>query len=448
MSVRPLAIADVVARVLGALAIAASAALLIAAQVPAQTPAQAGPRPPSIGEPWVAQDRAIAARFAPVFHQGIVGSGRFDYPTNVDFDGDWIGTNNWANAADRKFPLKAYIYYAVSETTTHYFIHYAVFHPRDTKGGDALGATLSRGVRAGAAAANSVKKTGVGNDVVLAHENDFEGCLVVAEKRGRSFATAVSVIVETMAHNHYLKFAREPDLDKDIGPFRRDGERPILYIEPRGHGIEALDEESEKPAAARDAESREPGRLRQGLGGLMKGLRKLRKVVPLDPPEMVKIYRFTGQADDPENPAPGPGLSTRTTAASATGTMASPATPPAVGYELLPIYSTIWPRARAGLGDTFGEVVDYGSRTISVLPVVGGRPTERRVAIGEIGSALKGNHGAANRARPPWAWFDMSERDRPFGEWFFDPAGTIKRHFSSMSTVSLDYLRLPFMGVR
>jgi hypothetical protein len=74
---------------------------------------------------WEDRDREIASRFAPVFHQGMVGSGRFDYITNFDFDDDWVGDNNWANAELGQYPLKAYVYYAVSETPTHYFIHYA-----------------------------------------------------------------------------------------------------------------------------------------------------------------------------------------------------------------------------------------------------------------------------------------------------------------------------------
>ena len=146
-------------------------------------------RPPAVPATppvsWADEDRAIAVRFAPIFHQGIVGDGRFDYPANFDFDGDWVGGNNWEHAADTKYPLKGYVYYAVSETPTHYYIHYAVFHPRDTKGGETTGVVLSKGVRAGATAAQRVKRTGVADDVVLAHENDFEGCLVVAEKQGR-----------------------------------------------------------------------------------------------------------------------------------------------------------------------------------------------------------------------------------------------------------------------
>ena len=45
--------------------------------------------------------------------------------------------------------------------------------------------------------------------------------------------------------------------------------------------------------------------------------------------------------------------------------------------------------------------------------------------LGVLESALRGVAGAPNKARPPWGWFDISERDRPLGEWFFDPANTL-----------------------
>ncbi|HKZ00915.1 MAG TPA: hypothetical protein VJ180_01670, partial [Pyrinomonadaceae bacterium] len=72
-------------------------------------------------------DREIAARFAPIFYQALGDKPRSDYLTNFDFDGDWRGDNNWSNSDDKKHPLKAYVYYSVSETASHLFIHYAVF---------------------------------------------------------------------------------------------------------------------------------------------------------------------------------------------------------------------------------------------------------------------------------------------------------------------------------
>lgn len=133
-----------------------------------------------------AKDKQIAAQFSPVFYQSLGNSPRSDYITNFDFDGDWKGDNNWRNLDNRSFPLRAWIYYSVTETATHYFIHYVYFHPRDYKSGltpSALEKLLARKNqrRAGKESAGSLA-----NEIALSHENDLEGSLVVAEKRGLS----------------------------------------------------------------------------------------------------------------------------------------------------------------------------------------------------------------------------------------------------------------------
>ncbi len=105
------------------------------------------PRDAAALTPQNVRDRQIASHFAPTFHQGLGDHRRADYVTNFDFDGDWRGDNNWTHADDPRFPLRAYVYYAVSETATHYFIHYALFHPRDYKGGGLRGPLLSEAIR-------------------------------------------------------------------------------------------------------------------------------------------------------------------------------------------------------------------------------------------------------------------------------------------------------------
>lgn len=50
-------------------------------------------------------------------------------------------------------------------------------------------------------------------------------------------------------------------------------------------------------------------------------------------------------------------------------------------------------------------------------------------------------------ARAPWGWFDGKERGRPLGEWFFDPAATVKRHFRLGSTFSTVYTHAPGLGI-
>jgi hypothetical protein len=63
---------------------------------------------------------------------------RGDFMNRFDFDGDWNGLNNWANLAARPPSdyrkderVRAYMYYSVVETPTHYFINYCSYHAHD-----------------------------------------------------------------------------------------------------------------------------------------------------------------------------------------------------------------------------------------------------------------------------------------------------------------------------
>ena len=156
----------------------------------------------------------------------------------------------------------------------------------------------------------------------------------------------MAVIVETMAHNHYLKFEREPASNSAFARFQRDGEHPILYIEPKGHGIEALDDDSERPAASRAVDSGAKGVVKKGLGGLLKGLNKAKKIVTLEPPETVRVYSYTGKAEDPE----------------AAGASVVAGQSPTTGYDLEPIYDTLWKDAQGYVKrHVWGSRKDYGT---------------------------------------------------------------------------------------
>lgn len=334
-----------------------------------------------------AQEREVAARFAPLFYQGLGERARHDYITSFDFDGDWRGDNNWAHADDRRFKLKANVYYAVSETETHFFIHYALFHPRDYKGGE-RGALLSEIIREGARRGGKYDPTGQLGEATLAHENDMEGCLVVVAKNGNDLQQARVVFVETMAHNRFLKYVAEDAQPGGFDTISLEAQRPRLYVEPKGHGVEAY---------------RVGERQGQRYG--------------------ILIYSFDGRADDPEQ-----GSRER------------------VSYELLPLYTTLWPRSARGVNETFGEAHDFGRVTISVVEK-DGRRVERQVKLGTRGMSLLGVVGAPNMARPPWGWFDREERGRPLGEWFFDPARTVKRHYNRGTDFSVSYIYAPFLGV-
>lgn len=337
-----------------------------------------------------ARERQIAERFAPVFRQALGDHPRADYLTNFDFDGDWRGDNNWKNTDDTRFRLRAYVYFAASETSTHFYAHYAVFHPRDYKGGSTAGPLLSDAIREGVRRGGKYDPTKLSSEAVLAHENDMEGCLVVAEKNGEEPARARVILVETLAHDRFLKYVPEGGAAvASMSPVRLEGARPVLYVEPKGHGVLAY----------------EGGPRQSPQGGTL-------------------VYTFAGRAEDPE---------------------AAGREKESVGYELVPLYDTLWRRALTGSRETFGEVADYGALSFEAAGAK--RPSKRTKKMGRLGASFLGAFGAPNAARPPWGWFDRAERGRPRGEWFFDPAATAKRHLGRDSNFSTAYLHAPFLGL-
>jgi Zn-dependent protease with chaperone function len=333
--------------------------------------------------PRQVRDREVAALFAPIFHHGLGTSPRYDYITNFDFDGDWRGDNNWKNAADRQYAMNSWVYYSVRETATHCFIHYAAFHPRDYKGGERRGTFLSRGIRAAVNAAGRYDPTGRAEEAVLAHENDLEGALVVVEKRGDDPARGRVVFVETMAHNSFLKYVPEGTPREGFAAVSLSGRHVRLFIEPRGHGIQSWRGDDEQ--------------LKQSVNG-------------------IKVYTFTGAAEEAELHPKGP-----------------------TGYDLAPIYETLWLEALRGSTPAYAETQDYGSVFVKVL-AEDGTAEEREVRVGRVGTAFRGSVGGKNLARPPWAWFDGADRNEPLGEWFFDPARAIRRHYELDESFPVAYV--------
>ncbi|MDX2040803.1 MAG: hypothetical protein SF097_06120 [Acidobacteriota bacterium] len=332
-------------------------------------------------------NKQIAARFAPIFYQGLGDNPRSDFITNFDFDGDWKGDNNWWNLDNKSFPLKAYIYYSVIETASHYFVHYAFFHPRDYKGGLAKTALLDTLMGEGLRRAGKDPTGGLANDVALSHENDLEGCLVVAEKHGGDPNQAVVQFVEAMAHNKYLKYCPREASNSACEAIEMDGERARIFIEPKGHGPERY--------------LGDRNQLKNSINGVM-------------------IYRYTGRA---ENHDETPGKE--------------------IGYDLIPIYDTFWQQAQKGENETYGESLDYETR--SFFRILAGKPPEKsEQKLGVLGVALRGTVGFKNKSRPPWGWFDANERDRPRGEWFFDPAAVTARHFNLGEAFSTAYVYNPY----
>jgi hypothetical protein len=341
-------------------------------------------------------DLDVASRFAPIFYQALGEAPRSDYITNFDFDGDWRGDNNWEHTNDPRFTLKAFVYYSVAETSTHFFLYYAIFHPRDYKGGENRGTILSELIREGIKRGGKYDPTGLGQEAVLAHENDMEGCLVIVAKNGKEPAKAQVAFVETLRHNTFLRYAAGEVAG--YSSVRLDGNHPLLYVEPKGHGIQSFTGDG-KQSAEKD----------------------------------FLVYEFKGVAGESEKATVCRNLET---------------TPcrETVGYELLPIATTLWARARGAPNETYGESCEYSQLKLSIAN--GPKALERKFSIGKVGCAFRGTVGGINMARPPWGWFDLSQRDRPPGSWFFDPASLVKEHFVLDKSFSTSYLRPPFWATK
>lgn len=155
--------------------------------------------------------RALAEHYAPMLAQETWWQPKSDYPARFDFDNDWIGDNNWENLD--KGSSQAYVYYAVMETATHWFVIYNVFHPRDYSDKCVAGSC---------------------------HENDNEGIILTVEKDGSPFGKLL--VMETLAHNNVYSYTNERTIRGGVhdidGPIELwEGSHPVVFIESGGHGI-------------------------------------------------------------------------------------------------------------------------------------------------------------------------------------------------------------------
>jgi len=185
---------------------------------PAATPASPAPLSATT-------DDALALAWAPILHQDVdqTGShglsGKADFITNVDFDGDWNATNNWAHAAN--YPLAAHGYYSVVETSTHWYLTYAYYHPRDWTD-NPFGYDLDE------------------------HENDLEGLLLIVGKDGSTYGQLQAMV--TVFHSNFYSFlpkgspllANEETVDGTVQLVSYNGTmHPVIAQECQGHGLKA-----------------------------------------------------------------------------------------------------------------------------------------------------------------------------------------------------------------
>ena len=172
-----------------------------------------------------AADRAqIALRWAPVHFQDVdqTGShalgGAADYIAAYDFDGNLNGRDNWDHAGNPSFPLRATGYYSVVETSTHWFIIYMFFHPRDWT--DSFFDTE--------------------------HENDAEGVLLAIRRDASTFGQLQAAV--TVAHTDFFSFvpsggtwtSGQESVDGALQLMSLgDGGHPVTAQQAKGHGLKA-----------------------------------------------------------------------------------------------------------------------------------------------------------------------------------------------------------------
>lgn len=321
----------------------------------------------------------IAARYAPVFKQRVHRlHPRRDFMTRYDFDGNWDADDNWENLAKEEFRLPAYVYYAVSETKTHFFIHYVIFHPRDWKGSGFVNGGL-QAVKFAGRVLVFPRYLGL-ETFAAAHENDLEGLLLVVERENPGTVQGRPVLAEVHRHFRFRSYVRAEDAHRftyrhsnEPKFFVTRGNRPVFYVESRGHGIKTFIE-----------------------------LKKNR-----DQREVEYVYR--GVAEEPAiTPA-------RTW-------------PEPVGYELLSLYGTLWQQAirTRRTNTTFTKFQLYSQYELADF-----FPEGRT----RIGTALNGTKRGRFRAIAPWGWHNNKVR----GQWFFDPARNIMERYRPLGAFDLEY---------
>jgi hypothetical protein len=341
--------------------IKASAQITVTNDAPSRRPVEKHNFPPIVDNN---RYRKLAEYWAPYLAQESWWQPKADIPTRFDFDGDWIGDNNWDNMDGGT--SQAYAYYAVVETGTHWFVHYNFFHPRDYSDNCVVG---------------------------TCHENDNEGVILTVRKGEGEFGKLE--VMETLAHNNVYSFANEPRLRKgahniDGNIEFHDGHHPMVFIEAGGHGALA-------PSARASTFSASRKDFTSGTG-------------------MTFVYKGVAERARHGNDRD-------------------------IGYDLIPIEETWWPRAQSNNGDkVFDAPYTY-------------QPLGDRPGAGQkyMGSFLGRKHGA-NKAKPFWGWHDEATRRRKIlatGQWALDPAYAVSKNVTWPANlpVDLNYTYNPFLGI-
>ena len=153
---------------------------------------------------------ALVKHHAPFIAQETWFRPKADYISRSDYDGNHKSDDNWENLYMGS--SQAFVYFAVMETSSHWFLHYNFFHPRDYSDACVVG---------------------------TCHENDNEGIILTIRRDGTQFGKLE--LMETLAHNNIYTFSAQPrikkkvhNIDGDVAFYKRS--HPIVFIEAGGHG--------------------------------------------------------------------------------------------------------------------------------------------------------------------------------------------------------------------
>ena len=179
----------------------------------------------------------LALRWAPIlYHEidkdgGILGAyddslgGKSDCLTAANFDGNWDTNDNWENL--ETYPANAYVYYSVVATSTHWYILYGFYHPRDW--------------------------TDFDPPRLDTHENDMEGVLAIVKRSNASSASDDFGQLQALVTNYHTDFyssvapgsplynTRIDNSKEYEGTFGWEaysgGDHPIVEEEGNGHAV-------------------------------------------------------------------------------------------------------------------------------------------------------------------------------------------------------------------
>jgi hypothetical protein len=153
--------------------------------------------------------------------------GAADFITSYDFDGDGDASNNWDNASSARASFAAHAYFTVVETSSHWFVTYLFFHPRDWS---------SRFLE-------------------TEHENDAEGLLLAIARDGTRFGGLRAAV--TVSHADFYSYvparsawtSGREDVDGELRLQSFHGVlHPVTAQQAETHALKGCSEQRCRPA--------------------------------------------------------------------------------------------------------------------------------------------------------------------------------------------------------